>query len=365
MVRFRAVVLFVALAGLVVLPNGRASLHHPDEPMAVPVNAQGVPEPLPFDAFSRRRAELTNMLNPDRALTNPNNPGEKSERGRLADRIAKARQNPNRTPEQSVALAVDLLRFGRPDEATGALRGQRGGFLPNVTLAHVAAAQGEWGQAFEYLDIANESAPGAVPGLTPQQLAWQVKLNRGPLARFVRLRWEEAKTGKPPVPEAQLPDAIFPIDFTNVVGPALAPAEQAKLPPDALAPAQQFVLWFPSDPRLYWLLAEVYAAKGQFAEARRIMDAVVEGFKYSNRKVLMQHREAVTKAANEKGPPAPDELLMTPEGPLVGQVPAVEPPVPFSLGAVWVYFGVVGVIALFALVRALTKKKPTSRTRIG
>lgn len=366
MVRCSGAVVLAAVAGLLVPPGGRASLHHPDEPMAVTVNAQGVPEPLPFDLFARRRAELTNMLNPDRALVNPNNPGEKSERGRLADRIAAARKNPSRTPEQSVALAVDLLRFGRPEEAAEALRGQRRGFLPNVTLAHVAAAQGEWGQAFEYLDIANESPPGSVPGTTPAQLAWQVKLNRGPLLRFFRLRWEEAKGGKPPAFETQLPDAIFPVDFTNVSGPALAPAEQAKLPPDALAVAQQMVLWFPGDPRLYWLLAEVHAAKGMYAEAQRIMDACVEGFKLSNRKVLMQHREAVAKAAKEKGPAAPDEPLLGGHSP--PPVLADDPPppqVPFSFGAVWVYFGAVGLIALFALFRALTRKPPGNRPRVG
>lgn len=360
------------VAGLLVLSEGRASLHHPDEPMAVPVNAQGVPEPLPFDEFRRRRIVLQNAGNPDWPLerTDPSDPTKmrKSDRGVLKDRIDKRRKLRERSELDNVALAVDLLRFRQTDEAEAALKGARRGFLSNITLAHIAIAQNTrdhptWARAFDYLDIANsERPPAAVPGLTPQQLAWQLQVNRGPLLKLVQLRMEEAR-GKA-APEGELPDAIFPVDFTNVVGPALAPAEQAKLPPDALATVQQLVLWFPHDTRLYWLLAEVYAAKGGFAEAQRIMNECVESLGYSNRKVLMQHREAVTKAAKEKGAAAPDEPLLGP-----GDAPTDDPPapqVPFTMNAVWIYFGVVGVIALVALVRAVTKKAvPNNRRRTG
>lgn len=375
MVRWNVTAGVALVSGLIAWSGGagRASLHHPNEPMAVPVSAQGVPEPLPFDEFSRRRALLTNALNPDRALVNPSDPTKKSERGELADRIANARKNPARTPEQSTALAVDLLRFGRPDEATGALAGQRRGFLPNVTLAHIAAAQGEWGQALEYLDIANGSVPKDPPaGLTPQQFAWQVRLNRGPLARLFQARWTEARDkesrrrDKLPerAPDDEVPDPLFPVDFTKVAGPALDPTEQAKLPPDALATVQQLLLWFPTDARLYWLLGELYAVRGEFATAQKVLDDCAWSLKLSNRKVLMQHREAVTKAAKEKGPVSLDEPLLAGDS-KPGDEQQPQPNVPFSMGAVWVYFGVVGVVALFALVRALTKKKPDSRPRIG
>lgn len=375
MVRFRFVALGVVVAGLLGLSAGRASLHHPEEPMAVPVNAQGVPEALPFDEFGRRRLVLMNAGNADWPLerANPSDPTKKvrSDRGVLKDRIDKRLKIAKRTQEESVALAVDLLRFGRPDEADGALVGrQRQGYLGNVTLAHIAASQAnpsdpktrDWPRAFAFLSFANEETPPKeLPGITPQQLAWQINLNNGVLLKFFRLRMEESRTKH--APETELPDALFPVDFANVADGALVPSERAKLPPDALATVQQLVLWFPHDTRLYWLLAELYAARGEFAAAERIMGECVSSLGYSNRKVLMQHREAVTKVAKEKGA-APEEALLgggdkpTDAGP-------VEPPVPITFGAIWVYFGVVGAVALFALYRKLTRKTPTNRARIG
>ncbi|AWM41042.1 hypothetical protein GobsT_03630 [Gemmata obscuriglobus] len=343
--------------------------------MAIPVNAQGVPEPLPFSEFARRRLVLMNAGNPDWPLErpNPNDPQKmvRSDRGVLKDRIDRRLKVPQRTQEENVALAVDLLRFRKADDADGTLVGrQRQGYLGNVTLAHIAAAQPspsdpkvlDWARAYNLLTIANEETPPkSLPGLTPQQLAWQLKLNNGALLKLFRLRMEEARSR--PTPENELPDAIFPVNFAQVADGALVPAERAKLPPDALATVQQLVLWFPHDTRLYWLLAEVYAARGEFAAAERIMNECVSSLAYSNRKVLMSHREAVVKAAKEKGPANPEELL-----PAGGDAPATDPPpeVPFTLGAVWVYFGVVGLVALFALVRKLTRKPSTNnRPRVG
>ncbi len=161
---------------------------------------------------------------------------------------------------------------------------------------------------------------------------------------------EEARGAKP-APDSELPDRIFDVNFVNAAGVyepgVLAPAEQAKLPSDSLAIVQQLVLWFPTDPRLYWLLAEVYAAKSEFSAARKIMDECVSTFTYSNRKILMQHREAVTRAADAKGAPPDEPLFATPDAPL--------PPPPISMRTVWIYFGAVAAVALFAVTRALVK----------
>ncbi len=59
MIRPGLLALGATVTALLALSDGRASLHHPDDPMAIPVSAAGVPEPLPFDEFSRRRAVLT------------------------------------------------------------------------------------------------------------------------------------------------------------------------------------------------------------------------------------------------------------------------------------------------------------------
>jgi hypothetical protein len=373
----RAALLAVGIFTLLTAADGRAFLYQPgDRTGVVPVGEKGEPAPLPFEELARRRLVLRNAANPDWPLEviNPQTKqpviDEKSgkprpsERGLLSRRIAAGRQKANRTPTESVALAVDLLRFGRPDEAAGVLAEQRSGYLPNVTLAHVAVAQDSrdrpgWARAFTYLDIAaEEPPPKSLPGMSPQQLAWELKLDRGPLMKFVKLRWGEAKGQKGP-PEDELPDRIWPVKWVNDAGQyepgKLAAAEKAKLPggdfPEAVATVQQLVLWFPMDVRLYWLLGELYAARGDFAAAKRVMDECVDSGHYSNRKVLMQHREAVTRAAEAaaaKAAAQPDEA------------PA---PVPFSFGAVWVYFGAVGLVALFALIRALTKRRSAANSR--
>ena len=109
----------------------------------------------------------------------------------------------------------------------------------------------------------------------------------------------------------------------------------AKLPPDAVAVVQQLLLWFPSDVRLYWLLAELYAADGQLAEAQSILDEVAWSRQYGNRTKLMDHRAAVTAEAEARRPKPPD--------------------VPISLRTVLVYFGAVAAVGVLALVRALTR----------
>ena len=64
------------------------------------------------------------------------------------------------------------------------------------------------------------------------------------------IRYSRTERGKP----------HHPVRFANDGGiyqpGALATAERAKLPPDAIAIVQQLLLWYPTDSRLYWLLGE-------------------------------------------------------------------------------------------------------------
>jgi hypothetical protein len=273
-----------------------------------------------------------------------------SARGVVNQRVNAGLKKKKRTPEETAALAVDLLRLNKAAEAEGVFEA-RNGYLPNITLTHIAVAQGQWARAYEFLDIANEEPyPKELPGVKPEQLAWQRKLNTGVLKRFIKLRWDDSKEKSPP--EHELPDAIWPVKFVNDAGQyepgKLAAAEKAKLPggdfPEAIATVQQLVLWFPFDVRLYWLLGELYAAKGEVRSALDIMNECVDTGRYSNRKALMEHREAVAKAVSEL---PPEEQPATDNPP--------PPAVPFSFREVWIYLGVVGAIALFALVRALVK----------
>jgi hypothetical protein len=348
--RAAAPTLAVGILVIVLASQGRASLHHPtDQRATISVDEQGKPEALPFDpGFKLRRVNIRNMGIPEWK-----DGKEPTERIELAARIKKEQEKPaaKRTVEESVALAIDLLHYGRADEAEGVLRQQQRGFLPNITLAHIAIARGDWLQADDFLEIANGSPPPEkLPGMSPEKLKWQLALNRGPLKKLIRLRL--AETGaKKPAHETELPDRIFDVNFVNDAGQyepgKLAAAEKAKLPggdfPEAIATVQQLVLWFPFDVRLYWLLGELYAAQGEVKAALDIMNECVDTGRYSNRKVLMDHRELVKKAVSE----LPVEQPATDNPP-----PAA---VPFSFREVWIYVGVIGAVALFALVRALVR----------
>lgn len=333
-----------------------AALHHPTDTYAVPVGDNGEARPFAFDEFMRQRLVLRNAGNPNWPLvsTDPatkepvldpiTKQPRKTERGVIADRVAASKLKLTRTVEDNVALAVDLLRLNQAPEAETALRGARSGYLPNVTHAHIAAAQGDWPRAFNYLDIANEERPpAALPNLSAEQLAWQLKLNRGLLLKLLTLRMKDARGPKLP-PEDELPDDLFGVKFVNAAGEyepgALAPDQAAKLPPDALATVQQLVLWFPYDARLFWLLGELYAAKGEVLAAQKIMDELVGSMTYSNRKVLMAHREVVARKVKELPPP-----------------PGPDDDIPIGFKGVWVYFGVAVLFGLIALVRAIMRAR--------
>ncbi|MCI0703600.1 MAG: tetratricopeptide repeat protein [Planctomycetia bacterium] len=373
MVRVLIVALGVLVAVALVVPEGRASLHHVQQPVAIPVDDKGTPQSLPFEEFKRRLLVLRNASNVKMPFeeevvnsTTKKTEIQKTERGKVKDRIdaakkriSEAKKKGQKLPQiEVVALAVDQLYAGQLLEAESTLASYRRGFLPNITLAHIVASQArkpeDWERASIFLGIANDDEPpsAASLGLTQQQLDWQIKLNKGPLLELFKLRWEEARGPKKSV-EDELPDAIFAVKFVNEAGAyepgVLAPAEKAKLPPDAIAIVQQLVLWFPHDTRLYWLLGELYAANGDFKAAKKIMDECVDSLGFSNRKVLMEHRQPVTKAA---------EKVVTPEEePLFTDKPTEQPHLAFTMGAVWVYIGVVAALATLVFLRAMWKRR--------
>jgi len=120
------------------------------------------------------------------------------------------------------------------------------------------------------------------------------------------------------------------------------------------------LLWSPTDTRLFWLLGELYAAHGQFAEAKKIMNiSVSEARQYGNRKILMEHRTAVRTAADAQEKLRADAEVLPSTDPTANEdanQPQTEKAVPFDLGAVWIYFGVVAVVVGLAVFRAIMRK---------
>jgi hypothetical protein len=373
-----AVLLVVVGAGVTALP-GRASLYQPDDPMVVPVRPDGTAEAFPLDQFRIRLAVLGNVANP----TFKDRDGRNPDREKVLDRVKRRRAAPNRTADETAALAADLLRLGNSDagyfadEALGLLIPRTRDRVPNyfvfTTLAQVHAARGEWAEAVTYHDAAllDCEMPAKVTGWTDAQREWVAKLDRDYVPRYYRMHRAEAEARPRPDPEAEEPPPLFPVPqkgkpadpvrFVNDAGAyqpgVLAAGERAKLPPDAVAVVQQLFLWFPADTRLYWLLAELYAADGKLDEAERIMDACVSADrKFGNRKLLVEHRAAVRAAVAARprsNPPA--DLIAAPAAPDSTPGPA-DPAMPISLRTVGIYFGVVVGLAVLAAVRTLLRR---------
>lgn len=129
----------------------------------------------------------------------------------------------------------------------------------------------------------------------------------------------------------------------------LAAAEKAKLPPDAIQVVQQLLLWFPHETRLYWLLAELYAARGDLRAAATFFEMCSWGRQYANRKIMMNHREAVLTAMPKEAPPS-ETPLATGDG-ANPQPPGPEDSSSISMHFIWWYFAAIGIVVLVAIAR--------------
>ena len=375
--RVVVVVVIGSVAGLALVAGpGRASLYSSDTQFAIPFE-DGKALRLPFDEFKRRRAVLMNaMVEPK--LGEETNPDRKA----FLDRIHKRMPAPGDTPRQrqekeqalkklpardAAELAADLLRVGQVDQALNLLlprtTDRRPDYFVFSTLAHVHAARGEWADALRYHTEGrfDTRMPDELKGMSKGQLAWWDKLDADYVAPFYRLRAEDAAARAKgtaldreqideqeeilplfPPPEDGKPHQ--PVRFVNDAGEyqpgTIAAAEKAKLPPDAVAVVQQLILWFPGDVRLYWLLAELYAAEDDLDAAIAIFDECTWSLKYGNRKFLMDHRAAVRAVLDERAKP-PEQLV--------------------TVRRILLYFGAVGVVALFALGRVVYRRVRAAR----
>ena len=349
-------------------PRGRASLYSPEAPFAVPFE-EGKPSQLPFDEFKRRRgaderddrAGSRRAVEPDRQafldrIEQRTPKGTKAERDRALRKML---------PGEVAALATDLFRVGKIDLALNYLTERRGGsYFVSSELAHVHAARGEWADALRYHTEGRLDAdmPEEVKGLSKPQRDWWEKLDATYVTHFYHFRAADADArakltakGREQLDESEevLPlftvpqegsKSIPPVRFVNDAGAyepgVLAASEKAKLPPDAIAVVQQLIMWFPGETRLYWLLAELYAAEGDLDAAIAIFDECAWGLRYGNRKLLMEHRAAVRAAIDAKPKPAP----------------IAAPASPISMRDILLYFGVVGVVVAIALGRVLYKR---------
>jgi hypothetical protein len=367
--RVAFVVAVGSVVGLALIAKpGHASLYSADTQFAIPFD-QGKPAQLTFDEFRRRRAVLTNALiepktgeesNPDRAAF-LKRIDEQIPKGTQAEKEKALRKIP---ASVFAAMATDVFRTGQVDRALNLLVARRGGgYFVSSALAHVHAARGEWDEALRYHIEGrfDTQMPEEVKGLSKEQRDWWERLDAGYVTHYYRVHAQDAAARAKltpaerdkhdereetfplfPLPEEGKPHA--PVRFVNDAGQyepgVLAAAEKAKLPPDAVAVVQQLILWFPTDVRLYWLLAELYTAEGDLDSAIVIFDECTWSLRYGNRQTLMDHRNAVRAAIDARPkPPGP----------------------PISMRTILLYFAGVGVVAVFALGRVLYKRARAPR----
>jgi hypothetical protein len=219
--------------------------------------------------------------------------------------------------------------------------------------------------------------PPTVKGLTAAQRNWWKKLDTEYLPHYYKLRLHETESHKglsqtelakfneveEVLPLFPLPDSNpskTPVRFVNDVGVyqpgRLAAAEQAKLPADAIAIVQQLLLWFPGETRLYWLLAELYAASNNLRDAAILFERCSWSRQYGNRKVMMEHRTAVQSAVPKDA--LPEDAPLTQPGTDPSQTPEPQPPdqAPISMKTIWFYFGAIGLVVVFAFIRTMSRR---------
>jgi tetratricopeptide (TPR) repeat protein len=201
----------------------------------------------------------------------------KSLRKQALERVAlflkKASTDGLTMPEQ-IDLSADYIRLGENDSAIGVLRDRelqqsRYKFLVMANLATAYINLQQYEDAEMYLREALQAWPKSWPGWTPTQLDWFRRAEERQHL-LVRLRRKEPK-------QAQDLDKLFP--KLRFVGPSgdyeagvLAPAQGDNAPSDDLLLVEQLLYWMPNDPRLYWFMAELLNAKGDYRTAYALMD---------------------------------------------------------------------------------------------
>jgi tetratricopeptide (TPR) repeat protein len=248
-------------------------------------------------------------------------------------------------------LGAALLRLGKPEEAVQVLEVAKAqdprDFLIFSNLSTAEHLAGREQRALDYMAQVFDLWPARWDGLGKDRqlqltlLGWDAKQfewyrhAETYYRKLLRLRLREAvaASGGRGGPEVGL-DALFddggkpprPVRFVGPSGKyeagALAPEEKAKLPPEALEIVEQLLVWLPDDVRLYWLLGELYNARGDTATARGIFNYLVNGLQVrypelrEHRRILQAQSSpqeanrgsgAGTLPPPESTPPPPEE----------------------------------------------------------
>ncbi len=208
-----------------------------------------------------------------------------------------------------VNLSYYLIYLGRADEAVALLRElasdrQKNNFMASANLAAAYLAAGNLRAALGSTDDALHFLKRGWTGWGKEQVEWYRRMEEVQ-KKLIRLRLREAaKEGRAKPPENV--DDLFGVRFVGEDGDyqagRIAEAEKAKLPKDAFVVAQQLVLWYPNDTRLYWLVGELLNADGQVPEARTVLDQCSDP-RGLNAVELRRHRQVLAEAMSKPETP--------------------------------------------------------------
>jgi tetratricopeptide (TPR) repeat protein len=288
----------VSLIVLGAVSYANAGVYSTIDPVPGPTPAAGKSEAsaLPFDvmqiSLADRRLLLTALAVAPDARSDEQKKLLEETRNRTTPLAAKVADE-SATTEDRLNLSAAQISLNQTAEAIGVLQPltQRyredpalAGRDPLAPLVHanLAAAyqmNGDPSLAAAQLREALSAWPDELPGFKPERLKWYKKVEKLQYQLLHLREGEQSKTGGKPEGATGV-DALFDgVQFVGEDGQytpgAIAAAQRKKLPPDALAQVQQLVLWLPADDRLYWLYGELLNARGDQAEAFKVLDECV------------------------------------------------------------------------------------------
>ncbi|MFL5339492.1 MAG: tetratricopeptide repeat protein [Gemmataceae bacterium] len=272
----------------------RAGFYMPGEPPDLIIEG-GTVQPLPFSAF---QLTLRNILDINMPGSEPNLKYTQ-ERDQL---LAKGASH--LTVDEMVRLSAIWMRFRNVDKAFAELNTARQrdprNFLVQSNLSLVEFIRGE-PTALSDQAATLSMRPSELPGLSKDQVAWFLKVER----RFLdlqKLRRAEQRANGPRAPVEKWDD-LFHVAFTGPSGEyeagTIADDQKQQLPADAIATVQQLLIWLPDDARVYWLLAELYNATGNLPAAAAIFDDCLNARRFQP-ELLKAHRRVVQEALTAK-----------------------------------------------------------------
>jgi tetratricopeptide (TPR) repeat protein len=241
------------------------------------------------------------------------------------------------TAGERLDLGAALIRLQKLEEAIQVLRPgaiqDRGNFLLLSNLATAYHLAGQEVQALDAMQLALTAWPtdwtqlrkeqqlllSLQMGWDGKQFAWYRNVERY-YQKLLRLRLSQSRPGPgfSGQPAGEELDNLFGIRFVGDSGEyeagKLAADQRMKLPKDALQIVQQLLVWLPNDPRLYWLLGELYNAQGDPQTALEIFDNLVTSRGERSRE-LRQHRRILQAHPAATPNPTGTDLISSRPGP--------------------------------------------------